>query len=164
MKNKIIPLIVLMFVVSLSGCIESDATQISGLSSTINDHLKNGDNYFNNAASNLNKYSFNSTASNCNNALSEFNSAKTSAAQGLNYAQNSKDDIYIQYMQLTVAEIDSRVNATTELQQAINYLQMKNSVNGNSHVALANQYMDASMGYKTKRDNIVKQNPSKFKQ
>ena len=80
MKNKIIPLIVLMFVVALSGCIQSDATHINGLSSTINNHLKNGDNYFNKAVSDLNKHSFNSTAANCNSALTEFNSAKTSAA------------------------------------------------------------------------------------
>jgi hypothetical protein len=164
MKNKIIPLIVLMTVVAFSGCIQSDATKINGISSTINTHLKNGDSYFNKAASDLNKYSFNSTAVNCNNALSEFNSAKSSAQEGLNYAQNSNDSVIINYMQLTVSEIDARVNATLELQQAINYLQTKDSVKGNPHVTLANQYMDASMGYKAKKDNIVKQNPSKFKQ
>ena len=39
-------------------------------------------------------------------------------------------------MQLTVSEIDARVNATLELQQAINYLQTKDNVNGNPHVTL----------------------------
>ena len=164
MKNKIIPLIVLMLVVALSGCIQSDTANINTLSSKINTHLKNGDNYFNKAAADINKYSFNSTATNCNSALSDFNSAKGYAQQGLDYAQKSKDSVLIEYMQLTVSEIDARVNATLELQQAINYLQKKDNVNGNPHVTLANQYMDVSMEYKKKKDNLVKQNPSKFKQ
>jgi hypothetical protein len=164
MKNKIIPLIVLMLVVALSGCIQSDANRINELSPAINNHLKNGDNYFNKAASDLNKYSFNGTASNCNSALSEFNSAKIYAVQGLNYAQNSKDSVLIEYMQLTVSEIDARINATLELQQAINYLQKNDNINGNPHVTQANTYMDVSKEYKTKKDNLVNQNPSKFKQ
>jgi uncharacterized lipoprotein YehR (DUF1307 family) len=163
MKSKIIPLIILILVVAFSGCIQSDTANINGFSSTINTHLKNGDNYYNKAASDLNKYSFNNTASNCNNALLEFNSAKSSAQEGLKYAQSSKDSVLIEYMQLTVSEIDARINATLELQQAINYLQTKDNVKGNPHVTLANQHMDTSMGYKTKKDNIVKQNPSKFK-
>ncbi|MEN4006595.1 MAG: hypothetical protein PQ964_04495 [Methanobacteriaceae archaeon] len=163
MKNKIIPLIVLMFVVAISGCIQLDADRINELSPAINNHLKNGDNYFNKAASDLNKYSFNDAASNCNSALSEFNLAKIYAAQGLHHAQNSKDSVLIEYMQLTVSEIDARINATLELQQAINYLQNKDNVNGNDHVILANRYMDVSIEYKTKKDNLVNQNPSKFK-
>ena len=164
MKNKIILLIVLVLVVAFSGCVQSDATKINGISSEVNTHLKNGDNYFNKAASDLNKFTYNTTAVNCNNALTEFNSAKSSAQEGLNYAQNTNDSVLINYMQLTVSEIDARVNATLELQQAITYLQTKDSTNGNPHVTNANQYMDTSMDYKTKKDNIVKQNPSKFKQ
>ena len=163
MKNKLIPLIVLMLVVALSGCIQSDASNVNSLSSTINDHLKTGDSSFNKAASDLNKYSYESASTSCNNALSEFNSAKASAQQGLTYAQNSKDDVLIQYMQFTVSEIDARVNATFELQQAINYLKKNDTLSGNPHVTLANQYMDTSMDYKTRKDNLVKQNPSKFK-
>ena len=154
----------LVIVVAFSGCIQSDATKINGISSNVNTHLKNGDNYFNKAASDLNKFSYNSTSVNCNNALTEFNSAKSAAQEGLTYAQNTNDSVFINYMQLTVSEIDARVNATLELQQAINYLQTKDSTNGNSHVTLVNQYMDTSMNYKAKKDSIVKQNPSKFKQ
>ncbi|MGB9937141.1 MAG: hypothetical protein ACPK7O_05425 [Methanobacterium sp.] len=162
MKNIIIPLIVLMLITAFSGCIQSDATNINNVASSVNTHLKNGDNYYNKAASDLNKYSIDTAVTNCNNALTEFNSAKSSAQSGLNYAQNSKDSVFIEYMQLTVSEIDARINATLEMQQAINYLQQKNNETGNPHVVLANQYMDTSVGYKAKKDNIVKQNPSKF--
>ncbi len=163
MRNLIIPLIVLIIVIAFSGCIQSDTANINGLSSNINDNLKNGDNNFNNAAKDLNSYSYDKAVTDCNNALSNFNSAKALAQQGLNYAQDSKDNILIQYMQLTQSEIDARVNATLELQQAINYLQRNDTRTGNQHVTAANNYMSASMNYKNQKEDLVKQNPSKFK-
>lgn len=163
MKNKIILLVLLMFITAFSGCIQSDAANIDSTASSVNSHLKNGDSYYNKAATDLNKYSIETATTNCNKALSEFNSAKSAAQSGLNYAQSSKDNVFIEYMQLTVSEIDARINATLEMQQAINYLQKKDNTNGNPHVVLANQYMDASVAFKVKKDNIIKQNPSKFK-
>ncbi len=166
MKNKILPLFLVMIilsVVAISGCTQYGASDINGISSTINDHLKKGDNYYNKAALDSNSYDLDNASLNVNNALTEFNSAKSSAQQALNYAQNSKDSVYIEYMQNTVVEIDARVNATLELQQAINYFQQKNSTMGNNHVSLANQYMDRSIQYKTKNDDLIQQNPSKFK-
>jgi hypothetical protein len=166
MKSKILPLFLVMAIVTtvaISGCIQSDVSSINGLSSSINASLKKGDGFYNGAVSDLNKYSLVNASSDANSALSEFNSAKNSAQQALNFAQSSKDGVFIEYMQNTVGEIDSRVNATLELQQAISYFDQKDSENGNSHVLLANQYMDKAMEYKTKKENIVKQNPSKFK-
>jgi hypothetical protein len=166
MKNKILPLLLVMSLiatVAVSGCIQSDVSSINGISSTITNHLKKGDDFYNTAVLDLNKYSLDDASSNANSALSEFNSAKSSAQQALSAAQSSKDGVFIEYMQNTVGEIDSRINATTELQQAISYFKQKDSESGNSHVALANQYMDKSTQYKTDNDNLVKQNPSKFK-
>ncbi|MGB9980576.1 hypothetical protein [Methanobacterium sp.] len=166
MKNKILPLILvisMMLMVAISGCIQSDVSSINGLSSTINNHLKNGDSYYNTAVTNANKYSTDTASSNADSALSEFNSAKSSAQKALSYAQSSKDGVFIEYMQNIMGEIDSRINATSELQQAISYFKQKDSTNGNSHVTLANNYMDRSTQYETNNNNVVKQNPSKFK-
>jgi hypothetical protein len=166
MKNKILPLILvisLIAVVAISGCIQSDASSINGLSSTISNHLKNGDNYYNTAVINSNKYSLDTASSNADSALSEFNSAKTSAQKALSYAQNSKDGVFTEYMQNLMVEIDARINATSEFQQAISYFKQKDSTNGNSHVTLANSYMGRSIQYETENNNLVKQNPSKFK-
>lgn len=166
MKNKILPLLLVIStiaVVSISGCIQSDVSSINGLSSTINNHLKTGDGYYNSAVLASNKYSLDNASSNADSALSEFNSAKNSAQQALNSAQNSKDSVLIEYVQNTVGEIDARINATLELQQAISYFKQKDSSNGNSHVTLANQLMDKAMNYKAANDKIVDQNPSKFK-
>ena len=163
MKNLIIPLVIMMTLIAFSGCIQSDTSNINGLSSNINDDLKNGDNNYNNAVKDLNSYSYSSASTDCNNALSNFNSAKALATQGLSYAQNSKDNILIQYMQLTISEIDSRVNATLELQQAISYLQKNNTIEGNQHATSANNFMTSSMNFKKQQEDLVNQNPSKFK-
>jgi hypothetical protein len=66
-------------------------------------------------------------------------------------------------MGYVVSEIDSKLNATLELKQAIPYLQQKNNSTGNPHITAANQFMDQSMEYKTKKDNLVNENPAKFK-
>ena len=147
----------------MSGCIQSNADNINGLSSTINDTLEKGDTSYNKAVLETNKYLLDNASSDSNNALSEFETAKSSAQQALNYAQSSNDSVLITYMQNTVGEIDSRINATLQLQQAITSFEQKDSVGGNSHVLLANQFMDQSTQYKSKNDIIVKQNPSKFK-
>ncbi|MGF7119598.1 hypothetical protein [Methanobacterium oryzae] len=163
MKNKILPLILIIFIVALSGCIQSDVGKINGLSSTINEHLKNGDNYYNTAAEDINSFSLERALTNCNSAASEFKLAKSSAEEGLKYAQNSKNTVFIEYMGYAVTEIEARLNATLQLQQAIPYLQQKNNTTANNHITLANSYMDRSMEYKAKKDNLVSQNPSKFK-
>ena len=166
MKNKIIPLILIMIIiiVALSGCIQSGIDNINDIAPTINDHLKKGDDYYNQASLNVNNYLLDNASSDCDNAISEFNAAKSSAEQALTYAQDSNNSVFINYMQDTVGEIDSKLNATLELQQAIPYFQQKDSLDGNSHVVLANQFMDQAIEYKAKKDSLVKQNPSKFKQ
>ena len=166
MKNKILPLVLVIFmmaIVAISGCIQSDASGINGLSSTLSNHIKNGDSYYNTAVTNTNKYSLDVASSNANSALSEFNSAKTSAQSAVSYAQNSKDSVFTQYMQNLMVQIDARINATSELQQAITYFKQKDSANGNSHATLANNYIDRSVQYQTANKNLVNQNPSKFK-
>lgn len=163
MKDKFVYIALLTFIIISSGCIQSDIANINGLTSDINKNLKDGDNYFNSAASDLNSYSYNNSNSNCKEALNKFNSAKASAQQGLNYAQSSKDTVLISYMQLTLGEVDARINATMELQQALIYLQKNDTQDGNPHVNNANEFMDTAMGFKAKKDDIVKQNPTKFK-
>ena len=163
MKSKLVIVILIISIVALSGCIQSDVGKINDLSSKINQNLKNGDNYYNKAANDINIYSLDSAATNCDNALSEFKQAKSSADQGLQYAENTNDSVFINYMKYSIAEIELRINATQELKEAVPLLELKNNTTGNLHVNLANQLMEQSLEYKSKKDNLVKNNPGKFK-
>ena len=163
MKNKIVILVVIMFVIFFSGCIQSNTSQIDGLSSTINSHIKNGDQYYNNSAKAVNQFQYSTALNYCNNASSEFNTAQSSAKQGLTYAQSSNDTVYINYMQNVVNELDAKINATDELKAAISYLQDNDTVNANTHIGNANDFMNNAVQFNNLRQQIIQQNPTKFK-
>lgn len=163
MDNKIIILGLVIIVVFLSGCIQSDSSQIDVLATSINTHLKNGDGDYNTAGIDANEFLYSAALDECNNASSEYNQAQSLASQGLTYAQNSNDTVYASYMQSVLNEIDAKINATNELKTAIPYLQDNNTINANIHSSNANGYMDDATTFNNQRENIVKQNPTKFK-
>jgi hypothetical protein len=163
MKTKIFTLLIMTLVLFSFGCLQSDLGRINQLSFSINDHLKKGDEFYNQAATDTNDYKFDSAIGNCDNALVEFKLAKTSADEALIYATNSKDSVFTEYIQDVLGEIDAKSNATSELKQAIGYFQAEDNSTANYHVGLANGFMDKATGYKTEREGIVKQNPVKFK-
>ncbi len=163
MKNKILIIALLVLVVGLSGCVNSDASKINGLAPSINSHLKTGDTAYNQAVYHANRFQFDEALEDCSNATNEFNAAKSSADQALTYAKDSNDNVFVTYMGYLVSEIDAKLNATSELQLAIPYMQQNDTTNANLHRDLANSYMDQAVDYKAKRDVIASQNPSKFK-
>lgn len=152
-----------MFIVFFYGCIQYEIDNINKLSPTINEHLKKGDEFYNEAAVNSNEYYFESGLENCDKALYEFNLAKSSARKALEYAINSDDDVFIEYLECTVGEIDAKINATSELKLAIQHFEEGDDTTANSHVYEANEFMEKAMEYKKKREEVVKQNPTKFK-
>jgi hypothetical protein len=163
MDNKIIILGLVIIVVFLSGCIQSDTSKIDALSTSINTHLKNGDSDYNTAGIDTNKFLYYAALAQCDNASSEYNQARSLASQGLTNAQNSNDTVYITYMQSVLNEIDAKINATNELKTTIPYLQDNDTINANIHSSNANGYMDEATTFNNQRENIVKQNPTKFK-
>ncbi|HMK54370.1 MAG TPA: hypothetical protein VK444_06275 [Methanobacteriaceae archaeon] len=163
MRNWTLILTILTMVVFLSGCINSDISRMDQLTSTINDHLKKGDSYYNQAVNSINKNLYEPGITQTNNALSEFDQARSSAQEGLIYAKNTKEDVFINYFQLTIQELDLRINATNEMKVAIPYLQGNETTTANQHIDLANNYMQQSIALQTQKTDLVKQNVAKFK-
>jgi hypothetical protein len=149
--------------VFISGCLDTQVAQIDQLSETINDHLTQGDSYFNQAATSSNKYQYDVALQQCNNATGQFNLARNSAQEALIYAKNIQDQIYITYFQITLQEVDAKINATNELKVALPLFMNNDTKTANNHVDLANQYMDTSQEYQKQREDLVQQNPTKFK-
>ena len=163
MDNKIIILGVITLIIFFSGCIQSNTNKIDALTTNINSHIKSGDQYYNDAGTAINKFQYSDALNNCNNATSEFNQARTYASQGLTYAQDSNDTVYINYMQDVVNEIDAKLNATNELKNAIPYLESNDTVNANLHIGNANTFMNNAVQFNSLRQQIVQQNSAKFK-
>jgi hypothetical protein len=163
MRNYVIILALVTIVVFLSGCVGSETSNIDQLATKINENIKNGDVYYNQAATSVNKFLYDNALSQCNSAASQFDLAKSSSQEALIYARTTQDQIYIDYLQLTINEVDAKINATNELQLAIPLYQVNDTRSGNTHAALANTYMKRSLEYEAKKQALVNQNPDKFK-
>lgn len=161
--NRIIIVAVILLIVFLSGCIQSDISNINDMASSINSHLKKGDDYYNRSALNTNRMVLSQALTDCKSANDEYSMAQTSAQTALTSAKNSNDGVFIEYIQYSVLEIQAKLNATSELNTAIKLLQNNQTSSANDHLESANSYMNSALKYKTNRDDIVKQNPDKFK-
>lgn len=163
MRKIVLIFVLIILTVSLSGCLGTQIAQIDQLTDSINDHIKSGDNYFNQAATSTNKYQYTAAQSQAENATSEFNQARTTSQEALIYSKNLQDQVYITYFQITLQELDAKINATNQLKVAIPLFARNDTRTANTHVDSANQFMDKSLEYQKQREEIVQQNPTKFK-
>lgn len=163
MRKVIISLVLIIITVYISGCLDTQVAQIDQLSEIINEYIQSGDSYFNKAASSTNKYRYYEAQQQCDNATTQYNLAKTSTQEALIYSRNIQDEIYISYMEITLQELDAKINATNELKMAIPLFMGNDTTSANDHVDLANKFMQSSLEFKRQKQEIVKQNPTKFK-
>jgi len=160
MKKGWIPAIIILLIFC-SGCI-SNTGEINKLSGDINQHLKKGDGYYNEAADNVNNYRLKTALEKCESATSEYNTARLLASEALSYARDSGDEIFIKYLELVIAEIDAKLNATSELKNAIQLLSINENESANYSLGLANKFMEDAKYYESQRNEIVNKNPHKF--
>jgi len=161
--KRILIIALTLAIVFLSGCVQSDISNINDMSLSINNHLKKGDEYYNQSATNTNRMILSQALVDNKNANDEYSLAQTSAQTALNSAKNANDGIFIDYIQNALLEIQAKINATSELKTAITLLQINQTSSANEHLGTANDYMAKALQYKKNREDIVNQNPSKFK-
>ena len=163
--NKLVVVVtVLTLVIIVSGCITSDVGNINSQAININNHVKSGDQYYNQSASDANKLLFAQASSEANNASNEYNQSQTAAQDAYNSAKNSNDAVFVEYLQNVLFEVQAKLNASSELKTSINYLKNNETSLGNEHLQNANNYMNQALQYENASEVIVNQNPSKFKQ
>ena len=163
MRKPTLILALLILVAFSSGCIHSEVSRMDQLASNINDHLKGGDSYYNQAVASTNRFQYDQALTQTNNALNEFDLGRSTTQEALIYARNSEKQVYIDYFQLTLQELDLRLNATSELKMAIPYLQGNETTSANKHLDLANDYMKSSVDLATQKSQLVQDNMALFK-
>ncbi len=163
MKTKFTILIILLAITIISGCTQTEISQIDQLVPQINTHLQKGDDYYNQSAEDLNSLKTNSSLDKSNNAFSEYNSARSLTSQALSYAQSSQDEVYIQYLQLVLSEIDAKLNATSELRTAGQLFLAGDNETANENLRSANSMMLDAQEFQKQKEQLVKENPDKFK-
>lgn len=163
MKTKFTILSILLAITLICGCTQSEITQIDQLVPQINSHLQKGDEFYNQSAKDINAFKTNSSLENSNNAFSEYNSARSLTSQALSYAQSSQDQVYINYLQLVLSEIDAKLNATSELRTAGQLFLSGDNETANNNLRSANSMMLDAQEFQKQKEELVKENPNKFK-
>lgn len=163
MKTKFTILSILLAITMICGCTQTEITQIDQLVPQINSHLQKGDDFYNQSATDLNTLKTNSSLEKSNNAFSEYNSARSLSSQALSYAQSSQDEVYINYLQLVLSEIDAKLNATSELRTAGQLFLAGDNETANDNLRSANSMMLDAQEFQKKKEELVKENPDKFK-
>lgn len=162
MESKILTILVVTLVLSLAGCIQSDIALMNDQVKIINQHLAQGNEYYNQSASATNRANYPQALLSCDNASREYNQTRLAAQEALLSAKNSEDQVFIDYMQLVLDEVDAKLNATSELRTAIILLQNNQDDMANIHLQLANEAMNRAQEFRKRRELIVEQNPTKF--
>jgi outer membrane murein-binding lipoprotein Lpp len=167
MKNKIILVGVLLMVIAISGCINSDIDAINQIMPKLSDNIESGDVNFNSAVNALNSNNAARAYLKANAAIDKYNSAKSNLEDVLKYSKNLNDTQYIDYINLISNELDFKINASSNLQsisnlQPINQTSQFQIDNYNNEVNNINYYMREGVKIQNKRNNIVKNNLDKF--
>jgi hypothetical protein len=169
MRNKIILIGVLLMVIAISGCINSDMDAINQIMPGLGDNIGSGDSNFNAAVnilnSNLNSNNTDSAYSKVNMAIDKYNSAKSNIADIQKYSKNLNDTDYKEYIDLILDELDFKINASSNLLSLskIPPSQVESQIDTyNKYVMDINYYMGEGVKIQKQRNSLVKNNLAKF--
>ncbi|MDR2544856.1 MAG: hypothetical protein LBD03_04830 [Methanobrevibacter sp.] len=161
MKNKIIVISVLVLVIAISGCVNSDMENINQIIPKLNDNIKNGDSNFNLAVDGLNTNKTDVAEVKVKTAIEKFNNAKTNIDEIQKNYKSLNNTKYINYIDLISEELDYKVNASLALQSAIR-TPSNNRQLFNEYVSYANSWMLKGFYTQDERNSLVLNNPNLF--
>ncbi|MDR1819361.1 MAG: hypothetical protein LBR15_03845 [Methanobrevibacter sp.] len=161
MKNKIIVISVLVLVIAISGCVNSDMENINQIIPKLNDNIKSGDSNFNLAVDGLNANKANVAETRVKTAIEKFNNAKINIDDMRKNYKNLNNTKYINYIDLISEELDYKINASLALQSAIRTPSSDKQL-FNEYVSYANSWMLKGFYIQDERNSLVLNNPNLF--
>ncbi|MDR2831112.1 MAG: hypothetical protein LBB45_08830 [Methanobrevibacter sp.] len=163
MRNKIIVIAILVFVIAISGCINSDMDSINQSIPKLNDNIKNGDLNFNLAVDGLNSNKIANANAKIELAIGNFKNAKINIEDIKRTYKNLNNTKYVTYIDLISKELEFKTNATLSLQSAIQVYSGEKTT-FNRYVDNANDYMKNGVAIQMERYKLVLNNPDLFNQ
>lgn len=163
-KKIIIVIIVLLATVSVSGCIKTPMDNINNIVPSLNQNIEIGDANYNEAVSYLNLQKYDSAENKIQISSNNFLDAKNKILEINKYTDEINDTLYLQYLSLIEEELNLKENATSNLQLAIQKFKEGDKVSANNYVTTANKLMDQGISIQNQRNNLVKNNPDKFRE
>ena len=166
-KDIILIVLILIAVVSISGCING---RINGPIDNINSRMKDlntditeGDNDYNAAISSINSHDYSSANNNIQIAKEKFNDAETKLSEIEEYQDDLNESVYKEYIDLIKEEVSLKKQASDELYLAIQYYANNDPYSGNSYAKSANNQMKKAVILQGERNQLVEENSELFK-
>ena len=164
MKKEIVLIVlILIAVVSISGCINSPIDNINNRMKDINTDITEGDNDYNTAMSAINSRDFESGNSNIQIAKEKFEDAESKLSEIEEYEEDLNESVYKEYLDLIKEEVSLKKQASDELYLSIKYYENSDSYSGNSYDNSANTLMKQAVILQDERNQIVENNTQLFK-
>lgn len=162
-KKTIIVIAVLLATVSVSGCIKTPMDNINDIIPNLSQSIEYGDLNYNEAVKYSNSKNYVAAEQKVQNASTNFLDAQNKILEIEKYKENINDTVYIQYINLIEQELVLKQNATAYLQLGIQAFKNGDKKLANGYISSANSIMREAVSIQNQRENLVKNNPNKFK-
>lgn len=162
MNKKIIIVIVLFATVAISGCISSSIDNINTIMPKLSQNIVDGDTNYNEAVYYANNNNYDVADQKIKKSIANFNEGQNKLIS-IDYMNEVNDTIYVQYFNLIKEELSFKQNSTANLQLAIEYFKSGDNETANGYVTKANSLMTQGVFLQNQRQNLVVNNPNKFK-
>ena len=155
--------LILIAVVSISGCINGPIDNINNRMKDLNTDITEGDNDYNAAISSINSRDYASGNNNIQIAKEKFNDAETKLSEIEEYQDDLNESVYKEYIDLIKEEVSLKKQASDELYLAIQYYANNDPYSGNSYAKSANNQMKKAVILQGERNQLVEENSELFK-
>ena len=162
-KEIILIVLILIAVVSISGCINSPIDNINNRMKDLNTDITEGDTDYNAAITDINNRDFESGNNNIQIAKEKFDDATTKLSEIQKYEDDLNESVYKEYIDLIKEEVSLKKQASDELYLAMQYYSNSDSYSGNSYANSANSIMKQAVILQGERNQLVEENSELFK-
>jgi len=160
---KLIIFIVVLLLISVAIVfIDSSMDNINQSMPEISDGIVQGDEDYNESVELLNTRSYDEAGQKAKSAGDNYNNSLHKLEMIQDKYDKDMNEVHKDYLSTTIDELEVKLKAVEELNEAIYYLEMHYNYTGSTHGSEANDLMINAVNYQNKRVNIVQENPDLF--
>ena len=160
---KLIIFIVVLLLISVAIVfIDSSMDNINQSMPEISMGIVQGDEDYYESVELLNSRSYDEASQKAKSAGDNYNESLHKLERIQDKYDKDMNEVHKNYLDAAINELEVKLKAVEELNEAIYYLEMHYNYTGSTHGSEANDLMINAVNYQNKRVNIVKENPELF--
>ena len=158
----IIFIVVLLLISAAIVFIDSSVENMNHSMPEISDGIVQGDKDYNESVELLNERSFDESSQKAESAGDNYNNSLKKLKEIRDKYNKDLNNVHKEYIDTTIDELNLKLKAVDELNEAIYYLRMYYNYTGSTHGTEANELMQDAIKYQYERNEIVQENPKLF--